>query len=402
MLPLIIMQDTITFIPAELEPELQLRHERVQSLMGKQETLLVCGTSNLFYLTGRVFRGYVYLPRTGKPLYFVVRPGDYTPREDLIFIRKPEQIPAILGERGIPQPDHAGLEEDALSFTDTLRLRKVFEGALCFNASPLLTRARMIKTPYEIELMKRDGIHHAAVYRRISRLYKPDMTDLEFQIEIERVLRLEGCLGYARVSGPRMEINMGSVINGDNADAPSPYDFSMGGAGTDPSLPVGADGSIMHTGTAVMVDMNGSFNGYQTDMTRCWSIGRLPDLALKAHECSRAILRELERLATPGTEISLLYHRAEEMARETGLYDYFMGHRQKAGFIGHGVGIDLNEQPAMTARCHETLCENMTLALEPKFVIPHVGAVGVENTYVVRPDGLENITVFPEEITSLI
>ena len=78
-----------------------------------------------------------------------------------------------------------------------------------------------------------------------------------------------------------------------------------------------------------------------------------------------------------------------------------MGHRQKAGFIGHGVGIELNEMPPIAPRISTPLAENMTIALEPKFVIPHIGAVGVENTYVVTAEGLRPLTVFPEEIQEL-
>ena len=89
------------------------------------------------------------------------------------------------------------------------------------------------------------------------------------------------------------------------------------------------------------------------------------------------------------------------MAREAGLEKYFMGHRSQVRFIGHGVGIQLNELPVIMGRNESELKENMTLAIEPKFVIPEVGPVGIENTYVVRPDGLENITVFREELTPL-
>ena len=78
-----------------------------------------------------------------------------------------------------------------------------------------------------------------------------------------------------------------------------------------------------------------------------------------------------------------------------------MGHNQQAPFIGHGVGIQLNELPVVTSRSRDILEGNMTIALEPKFVIPHVGAVGIENTYVVTASGLECITVFPEEIQEL-
>ena len=78
-----------------------------------------------------------------------------------------------------------------------------------------------------------------------------------------------------------------------------------------------------------------------------------------------------------------------------------MGHAHKAGFIGHGVGIELNEIPVVMERSKDILAENMTIAIEPKFVIPHVGAVGVENTYRVTSAGLENLTVFPEDLTEL-
>lgn len=74
------------------------------------------------------------------------------------------------------------------------------------------------------------------------------MTDIEFQVEIEREARLEGCLGQFRISGNSMELYMGSLLAGDNADNPSPYDFAMGGAGADPSLPVGANGTVIRRG----------------------------------------------------------------------------------------------------------------------------------------------------------
>lgn len=396
--------EPIPFIPGELRPEIDLHLDKVRRELRRDglQAALVGGSANIYYTTGRAFRGYVYIPVEGKTLWFVIRPTVFNPSDDVIMVRKPEQIPDALSERGLALPDAVGLEQDVLSYSEIARLSKALALTRDINCSDALRRARMVKTPWEIARMREDGMHQAAVYHRIDKLYKEDMTDLEFQIEIERVLRLEGCLGYPRVSGNYMQINLGSVINGKNADSPSPYDFSMGGAGVDPSLPVGADGSIMHYGTTVMVDMNGSFNGYQSDMTRVWRIGSIPELAMKAHRCACDILRALEKSARPGVEICELYKEAERMAYDRGLSDYFMGHRQKAGFIGHGVGIELNEQPAITPRCRVRLEEGMTLALEPKFVIPDVGAVGPENTYVVRPDGLESLTVFPEDIPDLL
>ena len=78
-----------------------------------------------------------------------------------------------------------------------------------------------------------------------------------------------------------------------------------------------------------------------------------------------------------------------------------MGHRQHAGFIGHGVGIEINEWPVIAPRSRQILEEGNVIALEPKFVIHRNGAVGVENTYVIRRDGAERLTDAPEEIISL-
>ncbi len=392
-------------IPApELRSEMSLRLGRVAEAMNESgmDAMLIATNANLYYAAGMMYRGYVYLTREGRVVYFVIRPTEVRHEENVVEIRKPEMIPGELGRLGIAPASTIGLELDVQSYSEIERLKKVFSDASVMNASPLLRICRQVKTQYEIGQMKEDGRHHVAVYRKIQRLYRRDMTDVEFQIAIEHELRNEGSLGFLRVAGQLMEINLGSVIAGNNADAPGPYDFAMGGAGVSPALPCGACGEIMRVGETVMVDVNGCFNGYQTDMTRVWSLGEPSPLALRAHECSRRILRSLEQMGRPGVEVAELYRRAEAIVAEEGLQSYFMGHRQHAPFIGHGVGIELNETPPVTGRSRELLKENMTLALEPKFVIPGTGAVGVENTYVVRTDGLENITPFDEELQNLL
>ncbi len=355
---------------------------------------------NIFYVTGAVFYGYIYIPAEGDAQYFIIRPAEIETTVEVKSIRKPEQIPAELEARGL-RPAKLALEFGDLLYSDVVRLQHAFAGSEFMDGTAIMRTARLTKTDYEIAMMREDGIHQAAVYSQIDKCWRPEMTDIEFQIEIERVLRREGCLGFLRTAGSRMELNMGSLIAGDNADRPGPYDFAMGGAGTDPSLPVGAAGIIIKPGMSVMVDMNGGFNGYQTDMTRTWMCGdSIPDKALRAHECSRAILRELEK-STPGTVIGDMYRKAVAMAKEAGLENYFMGHVQKAAFIGHGVGIELNEQPVIMERNHSPLEENMTIALEPKFVIPGVGAVGVENTYQVTENGLISLTNLDEALKLL-
>lgn len=393
----------IPFLTQDLKAEFDLRLSKVRSQMqsGHLDAILIASPVNIFYMSGCIFRGYVYIPADREPVFMMIPPSQAPDHQHCVAIRKPEVIADKLGEMGYTIPSRIGLEYADMLYSDIERLKKCFPGTEFADASMAMRRSRMEKTDYEIVKMRQDGLHQAAVYAQVHKCYKEGMTDLEFQIEIERVLRREGCLGILRAAGNRMELNMGSVIAGDNADNPSPYDFSMGGEGTDPSLPVGANGAILKPGTAVMVDMNGGFNGYQTDMTRCWTIESVTDLASKAHECSRKILRRLEEIGKPGVPVSSLYKEAMEIVKADNLHEYFMGHTHKAGFIGHGVGIELNEIPVVMERSKDILAENMTIAIEPKFVIPHVGAVGVENTYRVTSEGLENLTVFPEDLTEL-
>lgn len=379
-----------------------LRHYGCDKTSAPGDALIVSSTVNLIYLAGGVCRGYFYIPTDPQrnPLFFMIPPARVS-ENDEISIRKPEQIPAELEKLGYPLPERLAIEYDDLAYSAVERVKKAFASSDFLDAGVVMREARMIKTECEVMKMREDGLKHCAAYSRIGACYKDGMTDVEFQIEIERILRREGCLGFPRVAGASMEINLGSVIAGDNANEPSPYDFTMGGSGVDPSLPVGACGMIIKPGMTVMVDVNGGFNGYQTDMTRCWYLGDIPELAFKAHDCSRAILRDFEANALPGTEIGELYRRAERIVAERNLSEYFMGYRHKVKFIGHGIGIQLNEQPVIMERNKSLLEENMALAIEPKFVIPSVGAVGVENTYIVRAKGLENLTNYKEDLQQL-
>lgn len=385
-----------------LTEELTLRWNKLQQLMHESHAdgLLICDNVNLFYVSGHIFRGYCYLPATGLPIFFVRRPLGWEGPQ-IVYIRKPEDIGNYFTQHGIPFPENLLLESDSISYSDYKRYEAIFTPKEISNGTTVLRRCRSIKTPYEIELMRQSGKLHAKAYAAIPALYRPGMTDLDFSIELEHECRKLGSLGIFRIFGQSMEIFMGSVLAGDNADTPSPYDFAMGGAGQDVSLPVGSNGTVLTRGMSLMVDMGGNFTGYMTDMTRTFAIGQVQELARKAHETSIAIHQAIAATARPGVAAKELYEMAAEMAQQAGLADYFMGHRQKAGFIGHGVGIEINESPVLAPRSRDILAEGMVFALEPKFVIPGTGALGIENTYAVTADGVEKLTICPEELIAL-
>ena len=383
-------------------PEVTLRKEKIVAALRSMNTdAILLGTNvNNYYMSGRVFSGYVYINSDGYLHYYVKRPA-LLKGENITYIRKPEDIPALLQTAGISMPSTIGLEMDFMSYSDIARLTKVFPEATATNGSGIMRYVRSTKTAYEIEKIRISAQGHMSVYKSLQGTYRPGITDTELQIEIESRLRRAGCLGIFRVAGPSMEVFMGSLISGDNADNPSPYDFAMGGAGLDPSLPVGGNGTVIEPGMSTMVDLCGNFTGYMTDISRTYSVGKLSDLAYKAHDCSVAIHHAIAEMARPGVKAADIYNLAYNMAAEADLSQYFMGHNQQAGFMGHGVGIEINEAPVLAPRSRDVLEAGNVIAVEPKFVIPGTGAVGIENTYLITADGCECLTDFTEEIMPL-
>lgn len=284
--------------------EQQLRLSRLTSLMkqAKADAMLITDNANLYYLTGRVYAGLMFITADGRVTYFVRRPIELT-GDNVIYIRKPEQMTEHISFG----TGSLAMELDITDYTAIERLKAIFPSATMTNASPVIRKARSVKTAEELRLIGLSGIKQERVYRRIPHLYQDGMTDLELQVEIERVSRLEGCLGQFRISGNSMELYMANILTGENADIPTPYDFAMGGAGLDPSIPVGANGSIIRQGTAVMADVNGNYTGYMTDMTRTFSLGNVEPLASKAHECSITICHEIAKTARQGMEAKALY-----------------------------------------------------------------------------------------------
>ena len=389
-------------IAPERIQDYHIKWKHLQDAMHKSGTdgCLVASGINLFYLTGVFYSGYCYLPAEGEPWFFVKRPngldGDHA-----VYIRKPEQLPELFQEKGIPLPGKLMLEADELTYTEYTRLQNALQPKETMNATTLLRLVRRVKTPWEIEQIRLCARQHEAVYAEIPSCYRRGMTDLQLQFEIERRMRLHGSLGLFRAFGPNMDIFMGSILAGENAEAPSPFDFALGGAGMNASCPLGANGTLLKDGMAVMVDMAGNYSPYMTDMTRVYSVGTLSEDAYRAHQVSIHIHDEIARVARPGTACADLYNLSLRIATDEGLAPNFMGTKQQAKFVGHGVGLQINELPVLTPRSKEVLEEHMVFALEPKFVLPGIGAVGIENTYLVTSQGVEKLTNAPEEVIRL-
>ncbi len=393
-------------LPTELLTDLHLRHHTLRAVLAavQADAVILTLNADLVYAAGTVFSGWFYLPVSGSPIFFFRRPSDFPariPGFEAVAVRRPDQIAEHLAATGRPFPARLLLEGDELPASEWFQIGRVFPAAELLNGTPQIRLARAVKTDYELGLMRKSCRLHAETVATFPSLYRPGMTDLTFSIAMEHAIRQRGSLGLFRAFGGRMELFMGSVLVGTNAETPSAYDFALGGAGLDPTIPVGANGTPLTTGTTVMADIGGNFTGYISDCSRAYAIGEIPAPVRDAHQVSIAICAALALAAKPGVRCDTLYALALKQAEEAGLSRHFMGFGQQARFVGHGIGIEINELPVLAPRSDILLERNMVLALEPKFVFPGVGAVGVENTYAVTDSGLEKLTCCDESLITL-
>jgi Xaa-Pro aminopeptidase len=152
----------------------------------------------------------------------------------------------------------------------------------------------------------------------------------------------------------------------------------------------------------VFLDYTGVFNGYITDMTRIFVIGSLSQELRHAFATSLAIQQYLVDNLKPGAICEELFAKSLEMAEAEGVGKNYMGAPgENAKFVGHGTGLELDEFPVLAQGFKSPLQAGQTIAIEPKFVIPGQGVIGIENTFAVSVTGGVKLTDLPDDIIFL-
>lgn len=362
---------------------------------------LITSNVNLYYYAGTVQAAYLFLPREGEPILFTRKnyrqARAQSPLKEICLIKKPEEIKELLTEVGI-KPAQLGLELATLPVKDYQRLVQIFSGIEVHDISNLIREQRAVKSPYELQQLKATGAKAAVVFEAFPRLIKAGMLDYELAAAVEYEFRKAGHIGLIRNYGANQDFFFGQVLVGDNALEPPAYDLALGGQGLSRAFPLGTSGKALKPGQTILIDYVANFYGYNVDISRTYSLGSLPAEQNKAYQVAQEIQEKIAMTAKPGVSCAALYDLALKTVKNYNLEQYFMGYEEQAKFVGHGLGLELNELPVLAAKFKVELQAGMVIALEPKFVFPHIGAVGLENTFVVGEHGLEKITPIKEEI----
>jgi Xaa-Pro dipeptidase len=389
--------------------ELESRTKKLQGLMVKDEIdcALVLQNADLFYFTGSIQQGVLYIPAEGEPLYMVRKEFGRARMEcglkEIVPFKSPKDIPGLLADHGLALPKRAGMELDVVPVALYQRMAKVLEGADIVDITPLIRTVRAVKSKYEIEIMKDAALQVDRVFQRAKEIIREGMTDLELAAELEFTARKEGHQGITRMRGFNSELFYGQIFSGADSAVPAFLDAPLGGLGVNPSIGQGASFKKIRRNEPITVDFAGAFDGYLVDQTRILCIGGLPKELEKAYYDMYAIQNKLKEIARPGVAWGEIYEQCLALAVESGYQDHFMGTKgAQVSFIGHGIGVEIDEYPFIARGFKDQVLEEyMTFAFEPKAVYPGLGAVGIENTFWVEQDGLKHLTFSPEELVIL-
>lgn len=390
------------FIPAE---EIQSRIARVRSKMGRAgiEALLVVQKMDLLYLSGTSQDALLFLPLEGDPLLLVKRELERaaveSPLPAVRSLSSFRSLPSTIREHSGKVPEVLGLEMDVLPANDYFRFASLFADSRFVDASEIIRRTRAVKSPFEIGLMAKAGEIGRQVYHYGRGVLKEGMTEIEFGGLLESAAKALGHEGLLRVRSYNYEAYSWHVLSGVTGGIVSQSDSPMGGLGLSPAFPVGASTKVVKAHEPILVDFGICYQGYQADETRMFSIGRMPKKFLDAYKACEEIYDAVLSEARPGADCEQLFTNTLTLAEKLGYKDGYLGPPGlQTRFIGHGIGLELNEFPFLARGRPYPLEEGMTFAVEPKIVFPGEGSVGLENTVVVTKKGCDILTPLEQEI----
>ena len=361
-------------------------------------------------------RSTLYYAGTTQPSILVITPQDY----HLTVIRgmewavnetwlKSDKISSGNGYRNVKErltnwnieKGRLGLELDILPAGQYLRLLKLFSPLSIVDISKLILEQRKVKDVEEVEHTREAcRIVHCG-HQRILDVLREEMTELELSSEIEDAHRRAGHEGQYFIRQFDFFMGTGPVCSGANLSKIAGKVVSISGVGLSPSIPMGASLKKIKKGETIVVDIPTHYRGYHADQSRTYVLGKPERICRSMYDGMREIADRIIDMMRPGVGCRHLYHVACTLAENMGLSSYFMrigNDSRKVPFIGHGVGLELNEPPLLGNDNHAVLEEGMTIALELEMCGSVGEVVKLEDMLLISSEGPEILTITPRNL----
>lgn len=382
--------------------ELQRRIRILQELLKTKDIsgVFILQNVDLYYYTGTSGPVCFYIPAAGTPVYFSRQRGELP--ADLPWpvskFNRWSEVAAHIQDMGYYKLEKIGLENDVIPAAVYLKMKETFPGSAVIDIGPMIRQQRAVKSPWEISIMRETARRDQGLWEMIPELLHLAKTDLELTALFEAEAKKHGHMGILRLRGFNMEMSLACVLADERGTAISFIDTPLSGTGTSPAFPFGASGAVLEPGKPILIDYGGCYSGYIIDQTRMFILNNIPEKIKYTYDKSLEIQEELIAATSPGITCGELYDRAKALATKAGMEENFMGAAGGVSFVGHGVGLEVDELPVLARGSRQIIEEGMVLAIEPKFVLAGIGAVGIENCFAVTSQGLDRLSEVSDEL----
>ncbi|HNS21684.1 MAG TPA: Xaa-Pro peptidase family protein [Sedimentisphaerales bacterium] len=386
----------MTKVPiSELTDRMQRFRARMDAEHPNWELAAIFGRINQYYFTGTMQDAVLLIPRDGRAVLCVRRSHERACAESLFPDIRPmkgfrDAAPLAPGERAVIHVDTEVVPVALLA-----RFRKYFPCKEVAALDSQALRVRAVKSPYELAVLERAGAAHRRILEEAApTLLREGISEAELGCALYSLMVREGHQGVVRFGMFNVDIAVGQLGFGTHSIYPTSFDGPGGCVGIGPAAPVlGSRDRKLAKSDLVFVDIGFAVEGYHTDKTMVYMFGRpLPDEALAIHKRCVEIQHQLASLLKPGAIPSEIYAGAMDSLDPEFLRNFMGFGDRRANFLGHGVGLQIDELPVLAEGFDEPLEAGMVLALEPKKGIPDIGMVGIEDTFVVTSQGGRSIT----------
>lgn len=370
---------------------LEARLGQVRQLLGalSLDGLLITGNVDLFYLSGTMQQGGLFVAPDGYCKLYCRRHAGRAAAESPLDVMAVQGFSQMAQDfiSHLPQGARLGVCPDVMSAREYLSWQKRLPGVELVDFSPALQRIKGIKDAFELDALKRAGGLAQVCYTQLPRILRPGISEAQAAGELEALIMAGGGMDLVRTRAGFLEGYTWHLVSGPRSSWPSVMDAPFGGVGPSPAFPHGAGLNPLLPGQAIIVDVAVMMDGYIVDLTRTYTLGPAPAWLQEAHACLEAVEAAIVERLKPGAVSGDFYELSLDIAGQRGFSSGFLGRAdQRIGFVGHGVGLELGAWPYLVRGSQETVQAHEVYALELKLITDE-GPVGLENTFVVEPDG---------------
>lgn len=379
--------------------ELEIRIKELRKIMDAQhpewQVSVVFSKINLLYFTGSMPEGMLVIERKKDAILYARRGYERCLVESEFPIIKPMASYRIAAEDYPKLPAEVYLETEFVPLAMFQRFQKYFSFTSYKSLDFQIAQVRAVKSNWEIaRIEKAAAIHQIVLEERVPELLREGMTEADLAAEMYPIMVKEGHQGSVRFGMHDTEMALGQLGFGESSLYPTSFDGPGGNLGSNPAVPsFGNRNRKLTKGSLVFVDVAVAVNGYHSDKTMTYMFGEaLPPAVQAYHRKCVEVQNQVAEMLKPGAVPENIYETVMS-GLSTDFLKNFMGYgNRQVKFLGHGIGLTIDEYPVLAAGFKVPLEENMVFAVEPKKGIEGIGMVGIENTFIVTPNGGRCIT----------